>query len=237
MDVDQDSTFIHQYQGNSQSNSTTHGSMPFSGLISFQDTDSLASYYSQMSNPNSEYYCTIKSEDKRASDENLMAMKTRIVNKPGQGNRVASRSPLQAQEHVIAERKRREKMNQQFIALSAVIPGIKQMNKASVLEGTIKHLKELQEREKKLVEQTKRKALESVVSVKGSQQTLPDIVVRVSDNNVLIRIHCEKQNIGFISNIVSEIEKLHLVVINSRTIPFGNYALDITVVAQVSCPT
>lgn len=110
------------------------------------------------------------------------------------------------------------------------------MNKASVLEGTIKHLKELQEREKKLVEQTKRKAPESVVSVKGSQQ-LPDIVVRVSDSNVLIRIHCEKQNIGFISNIVSEIEKLHLVVINSRTIPLGNYALDITVVAQVSCPT
>lgn len=38
-----------------------------------------------------------------------------------------SRSPLHAQDHVIAERKRREKLSQRFIALTAVIPGLKKV--------------------------------------------------------------------------------------------------------------
>lgn len=33
----------------------------------------------------------------------------------------------QAQEHIIAERSRREKLNQKFIALSALIPGLKKV--------------------------------------------------------------------------------------------------------------
>lgn len=39
----------------------------------------------------------------------------------------ASRSPLHAQDHVIAERKRREKLTQRFIALSAVLPGLRKV--------------------------------------------------------------------------------------------------------------
>lgn len=46
----------------------------------------------------------------------------------GQGIKKAagsfSRNPLHARDHVIAERKRREKLNQRFIALSALIPGL-----------------------------------------------------------------------------------------------------------------
>lgn len=38
-----------------------------------------------------------------------------------------SRSPLHAQDHVIAERKRREKLTQKFIALSAVLPSLKKV--------------------------------------------------------------------------------------------------------------
>ena len=47
----------------------------------------------------------------------------------GQGTKRLSstRNSLQNQEHVIAERKRREKLNQQFIALSAIIPGLKKV--------------------------------------------------------------------------------------------------------------
>lgn len=39
-----------------------------------------------------------------------------------------SRSTLHTQEHVIAERKRRQKLSQNFIALSAIIPGLKKVN-------------------------------------------------------------------------------------------------------------
>jgi len=40
---------------------------------------------------------------------------------------ITTRNPIQAQEHVISERKRREKLSQKFIALSAVLPGLKKV--------------------------------------------------------------------------------------------------------------
>ncbi|RWW80367.1 hypothetical protein BHE74_00011294 [Ensete ventricosum] len=40
---------------------------------------------------------------------------------------MGSRPPSSAQDHVIAERKRRERLNQQFIALSTIIPGLKKV--------------------------------------------------------------------------------------------------------------
>lgn len=38
-----------------------------------------------------------------------------------------SRAPSCAQDHAIAERKRRERLNQHFIALSTIIPGLKKV--------------------------------------------------------------------------------------------------------------
>lgn len=163
-----------------------------------------------------------------------------------------SRSPLHAQDHVIAERKRREKLSQRFIALSAVVPGLKKMDKASVLGDAIKHIKNLQERVNTLEEQAAKKTVESVVFVKRSQlsaddeisssdenfdsrsvgQPLPEIEARVSDKDVLIRIHCEKQK-GCLANILGEIEKLHLTIVNSSVLPFGGSTIHITIVAQM----
>lgn len=39
-----------------------------------------------------------------------------------------TRNSVQAQDHVMAERKRRDKLNQGFVALSAIIPGLKKVN-------------------------------------------------------------------------------------------------------------
>ncbi|XVE82998.1 hypothetical protein DITRI_Ditri16bG0051000 [Diplodiscus trichospermus] len=162
-----------------------------------------------------------------------------------------TRSPSHAQDHILAERKRREKLSQRFIALSAIVPGLKKMDKASVLGDAIKYVKQLQERLKVLEEQTKKRTVESVVFVKKSQLStedessscegnsdgqssdaaLPEIEVRVSDNDVLIRIHCEKQK-GFAAKILSEIENLHLSVAHSSVLPFGNSTLDMTIIAQ-----
>ncbi|KAK1588085.1 hypothetical protein Q3G72_019717 [Acer saccharum] len=169
--------------------------------------------------------------------------------------RIAStttRSTLQAQDHVIAERKRREKLSQHFIALSALLPGLKKTDKASILGDAIKHLQKLQERVKTLEEQTAKKTMESMIIVKKSHMMicsdedetsstdenfnsklyLPHIEARVSDRDVLIRIHCENHK-GCIVNILNEIEKLPLTVVNSNVLPFGNSTLDVTVVAQM----
>ncbi|GAV65120.1 HLH domain-containing protein [Cephalotus follicularis] len=170
------------------------------------------------------------------------------------GNGVSTSSRLsQAQDHIIAERKRREKLSQRFIALSAIVPGLKKMDKASVLGDAIKYLKQLQERVKTLEEQTKKRSMESVVFVKKSQlfadgdnssldenlsstpfdeEPLPEMEARFCDRNVLIRIHSEKRK-GLLEKTVAEIEKLHLSVINSSVMSFGSNALDITIIAQV----
>ncbi|XP_050205361.1 transcription factor bHLH19-like [Mercurialis annua] len=159
-----------------------------------------------------------------------------------------------AQDHVMAERKRREKLSQRFIALSAVIPGLKKMDKASVLGDAIKYVKNLQERIKILEDQSAMKSMESIVFVKKSkvyvdddessstneinsgeicdQSQLPEIEARVSDKDVLIKIHCEKQN-NCIVKILYAVEKFHLNIRNCRVVPFGNSTLDVTIVAQM----
>ncbi|KAI4327283.1 hypothetical protein L6164_019763 [Bauhinia variegata] len=165
-----------------------------------------------------------------------------------------TRTPSHAQDHMIAERLRREKIAQQFIALSALIPGLKKMDKASVLGDAIKYVKQLQEHVKLLEEQTKRRSIESVVFVKKSHlstdedisdtssnscndpckwnRSLPEVEARVSENDVLIRIHCAKQK-GLLINILREIDNLNLSVINTSVLPFGTSILDITIVAQM----
>ncbi|KAK7330904.1 hypothetical protein VNO77_25110 [Canavalia gladiata] len=166
-------------------------------------------------------------------------------------NKVATattRSPTQAQDHVIAERKRREKLSQRFIALSAIVPGLKKMDKATVLEDAIKYVKQLQERVKTLEEQMADKTVESAVFVKRSvvfseddnsssgdncDQSLPEIEARISGKEVLIRIHCDK-HCGRVAAILSELEKHHLTVQSSCFLPFGNNTLDITIVSQMN---
>lgn len=127
------------------------------------------------------------------------------------------------------------------------------MDKISVLGDAIKYVKQLQERLKVLEEQTKKRTVESVIFVKKSQllsandgsssceensdgrssaAALPEIEAKVSDNDVLIRIHCEKHK-GFIGKTLGEIENLRLSIVNTNALPFGNSALDITIIAQV----
>ncbi|TXG60013.1 hypothetical protein EZV62_014586 [Acer yangbiense] len=162
-----------------------------------------------------------------------------------------TKTPSMTKDHILAERKRREKLSQRFIALSAIVPGLKKMDKASVLGDAIKYVKELQERVNVLEEQTRKRTVESVVFMKKSQLStddesssctdesfdstcdaaVPEIEARASDKDVLIRIHFQKQK-GFLPKILSDVEKLHLSILNSSVLPFGNSTFDLTIIAQ-----
>ncbi|XP_030548508.2 transcription factor bHLH18-like [Rhodamnia argentea] len=163
-----------------------------------------------------------------------------------------SRKLEHAQEHVLAERKRREKISERLIALSAIIPNLKKMDKASILEDAIKYLKELQQHVQVLEEEAAAKTVESVVLVKKSRLTtagdtysstdghscgqvdrqlsLPEIEARVSGTCVLVKIHCEKRT-GSITKMIGKIEKLNLTVVNSCVMPFGSSIQDVTILA------
>ncbi|KAK6136935.1 hypothetical protein DH2020_029323 [Rehmannia glutinosa] len=152
-----------------------------------------------------------------------------------------------SQDHIIAERKRREKLSQRFIALSALVPGLKRMDKASILGDAIKYMKQLQDKVKTLEEQNKKRTMESFVFVRKYEnscsdeiissgpiitgQSVPEIEARFGNKDVLINIHCQKRK-GVLEKVVTEIEKLNLSMVNNSVVTFGDSAFSITVVAQ-----
>ncbi|KAL1333252.1 hypothetical protein HN51_062017 [Arachis hypogaea] len=163
---------------------------------------------------------------------------------------LGKRSPSHAHDHIIAERKRREKISQSFIALAALVPGLKKMDKASVLGDSIKYVKELKERLAVLEEESKKtKALPTVVLNKAEQlhahgaavfsslceeetiDGLPQVEAREWGQQVLLRIHCWKEE-GILVRILSEIQSLQLMVLNSSVLSFGDSILDITIIVQ-----
>ncbi|KAL0384362.1 UNVERIFIED_CONTAM: Transcription factor [Sesamum radiatum] len=150
------------------------------------------------------------------------------VLKPCQGaKRISTATRLaQAQDHILAERKRREKLSQRFIALSTLVPGLKKMDKASVLGDAIKYMKQLQDKVKSLEEQTKKRTMESVVFVKKYE-------IHNSGDHGENSSSDESFSSGpGTGETVAEIEKLHLSVVNSSVMSFGESALNITVIAQ-----
>ncbi|CAN6286988.1 unnamed protein product [Urochloa humidicola] len=165
----------------------------------------------------------------------------------------AARPASQNQEHILAERKRREKLSQRFIALSKIVPGLKKMDKASVLGDAIKYVKQLQEQVKGLEDEARRRPVEAAVLVKKSQLSaedddgsscdenfvggeaagtaLPEIEARVSDRTVLVRIHCENRK-GALIAALAEVERLGLAIMNTNVLPFTTSSLDITIMAM-----
>lgn len=199
-----------------------------------------------------------KNEPEKLLDcnEELVNWKYQSVNNQDKG--LMKKTP---HEHIIAERKRREKLSQKFIALAAIIPGLKKVDKASILGDTINYVKQLEQSLKSLEGQNARKTIESVALFKSSEQCMqntgedlkastingnisdsdsggiventscPEIEVRISAKSVLVRIHCENIK-GVLVKVLSEMEKLNLVIVNATALPFESF-LDITVAAQM----
>ncbi|KAK7251873.1 hypothetical protein RIF29_35455 [Crotalaria pallida] len=248
-------TYTWDNNNNNASNNNSSSSSS-SKLISFEHSNassSLASQQYHYAKPKMECsenldFGAVNSQGGFAYEDKSFQNFDKQVKKAA-NTRVMMRNPTQAQDHVLAERKRREKLSQRFIALSAMVPGLKKMDKATVLGDAIKYVKQLQERVKTLEERAEEKAVESAVFVKrsilfsddedssssdeNSDQPLPEIEARVSGKDVLIRIHCVKHNARSAS-ILNELEKYHLTIQSSTFLPFGNNTLDITIVAQMN---
>ncbi|KAG0583868.1 hypothetical protein KC19_3G167600 [Ceratodon purpureus] len=165
------------------------------------------------------------------------------------------------QDHIMAERKRREKLSQRFIALSAIVPGLKKMDKASVLGDAIKYVKTLEEKLKTLEEKLPKKRMRSQSTRKQSppatgsstpqgakaavKQQLgeevvdeddgsqPEIEARKIDKNFLIRMHCEKRKSLLVKSL-AELEKLKLTILNANILSFSATTVDFTCCAQMA---
>ncbi|KAJ1266609.1 hypothetical protein BS78_08G165700 [Paspalum vaginatum] len=169
----------------------------------------------------------------------------------------AASSPGPVQDHIIAERRRREKINQRFIELSTVIPGLKKMDKATILGDAVEYVRELQEKVKSLEEDGAHNApggsssIQSAVLVKkpchtpgdeaamvsshgggGEGLQLPEIEARLSDKSVLLRIHCYNAR-GLLVRVISEVEQMHLSITHTNVMPFPASTAIITITAKV----
>ncbi|KAF7069109.1 hypothetical protein CFC21_074777 [Triticum aestivum] len=158
-------------------------------------------------------------------------------------------------EHVMAERKRREKINRRFIELSTVIPGLKRMDKATILSDALRCVKEQQEK-LKAFEGREVRSIDSVVLVKrpcisngddgypspassaaaggGPPMTripLPEIEARISESNVMMRIHCQDGK-GVLVTLLAEVEGLHLSITHTNVVSFPASTLIINLMAK-----
>ncbi|KAL0927196.1 hypothetical protein M5K25_001359 [Dendrobium thyrsiflorum] len=79
--------------------------------------------------------------------------------------------------HVLSERRRREKLNEKFLILRSLVPSISKVDKASILADTIEYLKELEKRVEEL--EFCREELDPDMRERRKH---PDITERTSDN-------------------------------------------------------
>ncbi|KEH16277.1 transcription factor bHLH25 isoform X2 [Medicago truncatula] len=153
-------------------------------------------------------------------------------------------------DHIMAERKRREKLTQNFIALAALVPNLKKVDKYSVLVDAIKYLKELKKRLEELEEQNEKTKIESQVIVtkpgiysddnsSTCDESIHSVVglpfqveARVLGKYILIRIQCQEHK-GLIVKIMVEIQRFQLFVVNGSVLPFGDSLIDVTIIAQM----
>nr|QTO65819.1 GLABRA3-like protein [Aristolochia clematitis] len=92
--------------------------------------------------------------------------------------------------HVLSERKRREKLNEKFLILQSLIPSISKIDKASLLGDTIEYLRELEKRVEEL------EACKEFTDCEPREaRKHPDVVERTSDNYGHNAIANERKNL------------------------------------------
>ncbi|KAL9228207.1 hypothetical protein vseg_003812 [Gypsophila vaccaria] len=157
------------------------------------------------------------------------------------------REASQVQNHVISERTRRELHAKRFIALSAMIPDLKKMDKTSILQHSIKYIKELQENVETLEEVLLAKQnAESTTTMMGENDeddqsvrmvdenvSLSQVETKISNDTLLLKIYCENRD-GIMSKILAKVEKYEMKIVHTNMMQFGPSATNIiTIVTQM----
>jgi hypothetical protein len=66
-----------------------------------------------------------------------------------------------------------------------------------------------------------------------TRSPLPEIEAKLSENNVMVRIHCENGK-GLVVRVLAVAEELHLRIVHSNVMPFTASTVIITIMAKAS---
>ncbi|XP_048140994.1 transcription factor MYC2-like isoform X2 [Rhodamnia argentea] len=129
------------------------------------------------------------------------------VVEPEKRPRKRGRKPANGREeplnHVEAERQRREKLNQRFYALRAVVPNVSKMDKASLLGDAVSYIKELnanlqaaesdkEDLQKQLDELKKQSSNKECISLKQDRKMVID--VKIMGWDAVIRVESSRKD-------------------------------------------
>ncbi|KAA8550782.1 hypothetical protein F0562_002466 [Nyssa sinensis] len=123
----------------------------------------------------------IVSGSEHTKEDSLIQPDERKPRKRGRKPANGREEPLN---HVEAERQRREKLNQRFYALRAVVPNISKMDKASLLGDAITYITDLQMRIRIL------EAEKEMVNNQQKQCAVPEIDFQTRQEDAVVRVSC-----------------------------------------------
>ncbi|KAG2239086.1 hypothetical protein Bca52824_089946 [Brassica carinata] len=109
--------------------------------------------------------------------------------KPRKRGRKPANGREEALNHVEAERQRREKLNQRFYALRAVVPNISKMDKASLLADAITYITDMQKKIR--VYETEKQVMKRRES---NQITPAEVDYHQREDDAVVRVSCALEN-------------------------------------------
>lgn len=143
----------------------------------------------------------------QAREDSFLVSDERKPRKRGRKPANGREEPLN---HVEAERQRREKLNQRFYALRAVVPNISKMDKASLLGDAIAYIADLQ---------TKIRIMETekgISNANGHHCSIADIDFQERDEDAVVHVSCPLDSHP-VSGVIKELRE-HQVMAQESTI-------------------
>ncbi|XP_020238773.1 basic helix-loop-helix protein A [Cajanus cajan] len=104
--------------------------------------------------------------------------------------------------HVMAERRRREKLNERFLILRSMVPFVTRMDKASILGDTIEYIKQLREK------------IESLEAREGHarKRRVREVEVSIIESEALLEVECVHRE-GLLLDLMTLLRELGVEVI------------------------